>query len=144
MTYCPWNELAASPDLTLIQTTPLRGGHLGVYDHSARTISLDSRMIERQARSVLAHELRHAAHGDIGYGVVANEARADAEAARLLIPSIRRLRRSLERSQGDLVSVARTLDVSDYILGVRLSQMRLTTRLKLGAGVARCNYAPAL
>lgn len=66
-----------------------RGATLGGYDHAARRIRLDPGMSARTARSVLAHELGHAA---LGHTVTSHrptrvhqERRADEWAARLMI-----------------------------------------------------------
>lgn len=65
------------------------GPTLGGYDHSARCIRLDPGMSERTRRSVLAHELGHAA---LGHTVTTHaptrlrqERHADEWAARLMI-----------------------------------------------------------
>jgi Zn-dependent peptidase ImmA (M78 family) len=66
-----------------------RGRTLGGYDHASRSIRLDPGMSARTMRSVLAHELGHAA---LGHTVTTHDAlrrrqerQADAWAARLLI-----------------------------------------------------------
>lgn len=87
--YSPWHELAES-DLILEWTIfPDGAGRVGEYDHETRTIRLDRRMLLRQARCVLCHELRHAEAGDVltdcSRQNARQEAAADDAAARLLI-----------------------------------------------------------
>lgn len=79
-------RLAEEYGLTVIER---RGLTLGGYDDAARRIRLDPHMSARTARSVLAHELGHAA---LGHTVTTDpvrrhrqERRADEWAARLLI-----------------------------------------------------------
>lgn len=65
------------------------GGPAGGYIHQQRRIVVDHRLTGPQARSVLAHELSHASHGDTPPADPATRARqerrADADAARMLI-----------------------------------------------------------
>lgn len=118
--YSPWADLAAQPELTLVYR-PI-SGHLGLYDDQTKTITLDPRMVRRQCRSVLAHELRHAFHCDRGHGNPVQENRADREAARLMI-GIRDLGRALLLHDEHHESVAIELNVSNYLLGVRLKAL---------------------
>ncbi|QRP10293.1 ImmA/IrrE family metallo-endopeptidase [Corynebacterium kroppenstedtii] len=62
-----------------------QGGHPGWYNHHRKQINLRHGMSTTQENSVLAHELGHAVHGDLGHGDTRQEARADRFAARLLI-----------------------------------------------------------
>lgn len=68
------------------------GGPPGWYDHQHRVISTRRGQSCTQYRSVLAHELGHAAHGDLptgnGYFDQRQERRADEYAAQLLISPV--------------------------------------------------------
>lgn len=122
MKYSPWADLAAQPDLSLVYESRRITGHRGLYDHRTRTITLDPGLVRRQARSVLAHELRHAFHSDMGHGNPVQENRADREAARLMI-DVRDLGRALQLHDEHHESVAIELNVSNYLLGVRLKAL---------------------
>ena len=88
-TYSPWAEAAALPHLEIRREMPSRPGLLGEYLHHLAVVRLHPGMPRRQERSVLAHELRHVAHGDAvtacGRVNLRQEQRADRESSRLLV-----------------------------------------------------------
>ena len=95
------------------------GGPPGWYDHARRTIRTRRGMSARQYRSVLAHELGHAAYGDTptgnGHYDQRQERRADEYAARLLISPIE-FEAAAAWHQGHLPAIAAALEVTNHIL----------------------------
>lgn len=68
---------------------PLPYGYEGVYEAATNLIVLDVRLTDIQRRCVLAHEISHARHRDIGCQTDKwTERRADMEAAKLLIDPV--------------------------------------------------------
>lgn len=95
------------------------GGPPGWYDHYRRIISTRRGQSIGQYKSVLAHELGHAAHGDTptgnGHFDQRQERRADEYAARLLInPSD--FKASAIWHQGHLPAIADDLEVTKHLL----------------------------
>ena len=63
MEYDPWQHAEL---LGLrVEERRLKSGILGEYRHQQRLILLSPRMVHRQARSTLTHELMHAIAGDV-------------------------------------------------------------------------------
>lgn len=125
-TYSPWVELAGLPSVTLVWQ-PLQGRRLGEYVRDLHLIRLDPQMRRHQARSVLAHELRHHEHGDLGPCAAWQEARADREAARLLI-NVHRLAESATVHDQEWSDVARELRVTRHLLDTRLRYLHPSER----------------
>lgn len=128
-TYSPWGELAALPHITLEWREMV--GRVGEYLHRDRLIVLDKRMPRRQMRSVLCHELRHAERAEVGIDCTkarrVQEARADREAARLLI-DVRDLGDALVLHGQHVSAVAVELRVSDKMVRTRLSALHPAER----------------
>lgn len=110
------HRLAESMGVTLRRHN---GGKKGWYDHATRTISTRRGMSIQQYRSVLAHELGHAAHGDTptgnGHYDQRQERRADEFAARLLISPIE-FEAAATWHQGHLPAIADELEVTKHLL----------------------------
>lgn len=127
-TYSPWDELAAHGEGLELHWQALRG-RVGQYQHHLRRITLDPRMPRRQIRSVLCHELRHAAAGDTNTECdrtnLRQEQQADRRAAFMLI-DVRDLARAMVVHDCHHSAVAVELHVSDRLLGVRLNHLHPT------------------
>ena len=95
------------------------GGHPGWYDHHRRIISTRRGQSISQYRSVLAHELGHAAHRDTptgnGHFDQRQERRADEYAARLLINPTD-FETAAIWHHGHLPAIADELEVTKHIL----------------------------
>lgn len=95
------------------------GGCPGWYDHHRHIISTRRGQSISQYRSVLAHELGHAAHGDTptgnGHFDQRQERRADEFAARLLI-SPTDFESAAVWHHGHLPAIADELEVTHHIL----------------------------
>ncbi|MBY0789572.1 ImmA/IrrE family metallo-endopeptidase [Corynebacterium sp. MC-04] len=79
------NRLDTLAETLGVHITYHRAGQPGWYNHHRKQISLRHGMSTPQENSVLAHELGHAIHGDLGHGDTRQENRADRFAANLLI-----------------------------------------------------------
>ena len=97
------------------------GGPPGWYDHQQRIISTRRGQSIGQYKSVLAHELGHAAHGDTptgnGHYDQRQERRADEYAARLLISPVE-FEAAATWHQGHLSAIADELEVTKHLLRV--------------------------
>lgn len=95
------------------------GGCPGWYDHHRRVISTRRGQSIAQYKSVLAHELGHAAHGDTptgnGHFDQRQERRADEYAARLLINPTD-FKAAAIWHHGHLPAIADELEVTQHIL----------------------------
>jgi len=95
------------------------GGCPGWYDHHRRIISTRRGQSIGQYKSVLAHELGHAAHGDTptgnGHFDQRQERRADEYAARLLITPTD-FEAAAIWHHGHLPAIADELEVTQHIL----------------------------
>lgn len=107
------------------------GGHPGWYDHHRRVISTRRGMSIQQYRSVLAHELGHAAHRDTptgnGYFDQRQERRADEYAAQLLINPTD-FESAAIWNHGYLPAIADELEVTQHLLDVWLDHNRRPAR----------------
>lgn len=103
-------------------------GEPGWYDHKRRIISTRRGQSIAQYRSVLAHELGHAAHGDAptgnGHFDQRQEHRADAYAARLLISPVE-FEAAAIWHQDHLPTIADELEVTQHLLQVWLRNTEL-------------------
>lgn len=97
------------------------GGPPGWYDHHRRVISTRRGQSIGQYKSVLAHELGHAAHGDTptgnGHYDQRQERRADEYAARLLI-NPHDFEAAATWHHGHLPAIADELEVTKHLLHV--------------------------
>lgn len=95
------------------------GGPPGWYDHHRRIISTRRGQSIGQYKSVLAHELGHAAHGDTptgnGHYDQRQERRADEYAARLLISPVE-FEAAAAWHHGHLPAIADELEVTKHLL----------------------------
>lgn len=95
------------------------GGPPGWYDHQRRIISTRRGQSISQYRSVLAHELGHAAHGDTptgnGHYDQRQERRADEFAAQLLISPVE-FEAAATWHHGHLPAIADELEVTQHLL----------------------------
>lgn len=95
------------------------GGHPGWYDHHRRVISTRRGQSIAQYKSVLAHELGHAAHRDTptgnGHYDQRQERRADEYAARILITPTD-FESAAIWHHGHLPAIADELEVTKHLL----------------------------
>lgn len=110
------HRLAESMGVQLRRHT---GGPPGWYDHRRRIISTRRGQSIGQYKSVLAHELGHAHHGDTptgnGHYDQRQERRADEYAARLLISPVE-FEAAATWHHGHLPAIADELEVTQHLL----------------------------
>lgn len=135
MSYSPWQHLRRLAHINLRWTdddVELDGAHAWYYVERDE-ILMDSRLTQRERRSVLGHELAHAIGKDRPCGVEVldsiQELRADRWAARRLI-DIRVLAEALAWSE-NLDEVAEELWVTLDLLEVRLAHLHPSERAYL-------------
>lgn len=114
--YDPW-KVAHDMGIDVIERR-LPHGHRGEYWHRERRIVLLPGLSHREARSVLAHELQHAAAGDVpspwGLITMRQELRARRATARALIDADEYA--VAERLRGPhLPAIAHDLDVTIHV-----------------------------
>lgn len=113
----PWIE-ADRRGITVVEARLPRGWH-GGYDHARRRILLAPGMSHREARSALAHELQHAAAGDIpspfGLITIRQELRARRATALVLVDPDEYAIASTVRG-GHVAGIAHELDVTTQVV----------------------------
>ena len=129
MHYCPWEDLAGRDDI-VYRSCPLPGVD-GLWFPDLKAIALDRRLNRAGRRSALAHELVHVDSGDVQLAHVGpdgprlarrQEARADREAARRLIP-VDALALALATYPYDLAAVAEELEVTLDVVACRIENL---------------------
>lgn len=142
MTWSPWAELAAHPDI-LLHRCRLDDGD-GWWCPQERVILLDDRLDRRRARCVLAHELAHAlldhagcppGYAQRGWLARRQEVHADSWAIRRLVPLGRLAEVLAERP--DVEAAAAALDVTSAVLAWRLDRLEAGEEAVLRARLAR-------
>ncbi|MEQ2643429.1 ImmA/IrrE family metallo-endopeptidase [Bifidobacterium longum] len=94
---------------------PLSSNLEGGYDATSNRILISDRLTPIQRRCVLAHEISHARHRDVGCKCdSATERRADMEAARMLVNQLEYQSAEII-FDGDEYAIARELNVMPWI-----------------------------
>ena len=108
-------ELLALDWANDIRERPLPHGMLGGWDDEHGVIYLSSRLSPVQRRCVLAHEISHARHRDVGCRADAwSERRADMDAARMLVSPVEYA--MLERINDDPTWIAHESDLLTWVI----------------------------
>lgn len=95
---------------------PLSSNLEGGYDATNNRILISDRLTPVQRRCVLAHEISHARHHDVGCKCnSATERRADMEAARMLVNQLEYQSAEII-FDGDEYAIARELNVMPWII----------------------------
>lgn len=95
---------------------PLSSNLKGGYDATNNRILISDRLTPVQRRCVLAHEISHARHHDVGCKCdSATERRADMEAARMLVNQLEYQSAEII-FDGDEYAIARELNVMPWII----------------------------
>lgn len=109
-------EYVARQWATRIRDRPLPDGLEGVYDAERNEIILSDKLSPIQRRCVLAHEISHAKHHDIGCKTdIYTEQRADIEAARMLMSQADYVTAELLYGSNEC-AIARELNVMPWII----------------------------
>lgn len=94
---------------------PLAAGLQGGYDAGRNLIVVAGDLSPVQRRCVLAHEISHARHRDVGCKCsTATEKRADMEAARMLIDPVEYM--TAERIYDNEIQIAKELNVMPWVV----------------------------
>lgn len=95
---------------------PLSSNLEGGYDATSNRILISDQLTPIQRRCVLAHEISHARHRDVGCKCdSATERRADMEAARMLVNQLEYQSAEII-FDGDEYAIARELNVMPWII----------------------------
>lgn len=114
----PWRELGRNPHIDLVWCElPL--GYRGLTDGRAR-IWLHTRLLQRERRATLAHELTHIARGHRGCQPPAIERSVRHHAARWLLPDLHVVLDELVFFRCDLEHAAEALWVDRLTVEARL------------------------
>lgn len=114
----PWRVLGRLPHIDLIWTD-LPGGYRGLTDGHSR-IWLHRRLLQRERRSTLAHELIHIRRGHLGCQPPMVERGVRHAAARWLLPDIHHVMDEVIFYRGDLEHAAEALWVDRATVEARL------------------------
>lgn len=121
----PWRALRSLADWTLTWAD-LPVGVLGVTHFETRTITLAQGMTQAQRRCTIAHELEHVDRGPVlEHHREREERRAEAHAARRLLPSPHSIADALVWAGGDVAAAADELWVDEATLRARLDPRHL-------------------
>lgn len=128
----PWRFFATLTDWRLEWTRDLPAGRLGLTLHSERRVLLAEGMDQAERRCTIAHETGHILRGPVsGCHRLREEALVDRQAARLLMPSARKIGHALAWARADYEAAADELWVDEQLLNVRLSTLAPRDRLAL-------------
>lgn len=131
----PWAEFARLSDWEL-RWERLPSGIWGLTDFGQKTVTLTLGMTQAERRCTIAHETQHILRGPVPSAYQdREEVTVDRNAARLLLPDVRRVGSALAAA-GDLQSAAEELWVDDLILRVRLECLHPSERGYLRARLA--------
>lgn len=120
----PWQFIGLLPDWKIRFVNDLPDGRWGLTRHSEKRIYIDDGLDVAERRSTLAHETGHALRGPQSVcRRLREEHLVDAQAARLLLPSVRRIGRELAWHHADHERAAKDLWVDEKILHARLSTL---------------------
>lgn len=121
----PWRSLRSLADWTL-HWTHLPDDLLGITDFETKSITLAEGMTQAQRRCTIAHELEHVHRGPVlEHHREREERRAEAHAARRLLPDPHIIAEALVWSRGDVHEAAEALWVDEPTLRARLDVRHL-------------------
>lgn len=120
----PWRYIGLFPDWRVHFTDRLPEGRWGLTLHREKRIYIAEGLDQAERRSTLAHETGHVIRGPFSHCArLAEEALVERQAARLLIPSVKRIGHALAWHQADHDKAAHDLWVDDSLLQARLSTL---------------------
>lgn len=128
----PWHTIGLFPDWKVRFTTDLPPDTLGLTLHTDKLVLIRDGLPEEDRRSTICHETGHVLRGPTSSAHhLYEESLVERQAARLLIPSVRRLGHALAWHQADYTRTARDLWVDEKLLNTRLSTLAPQDRLWL-------------
>lgn len=120
----PWRFIGLLPDWTVEFTNDLPPGRWGLTRHSEMRILINDGLDVEERRCTIAHETGHALRGPRSTcRRHAEESLVDRQAARLLLPSVKKIAWSLSWHRADHELAAKDLWVDEKMLHARLSTL---------------------
>ncbi|TIC78821.1 ImmA/IrrE family metallo-endopeptidase [Nocardioides sp. GY 10127] len=120
----PWRFIGQLPDWRIDWTDDLEPGVWGLTLHREKRILMANGLDQAERRSTIAHEAGHVLRGPSSVCMrLREEALVERQAARLLLPSVRRIGHALAWHHADHDKAAHELWVDDRMLDARLSTL---------------------
>ena len=120
----PWRYIGLLPDWTIEFVDYLPDGRWGQTIHADKTIKILNGLTVAQRRSTLAHEIGHVLRGPFSVcQQLYEESLVERQAARLLMPSVRRIGHAMAFHHADFEKTADELWVDIDLLHARLSTL---------------------
>lgn len=117
----PWQTLGHRPHITVHWVT-LPRGVWGLTD-GRRTIWMHRKLLQRERRATLAHELEHIRRGHVGCQPPTVERQVRHHAARFLLPNLHTVLDEIVFHRGDLEHVAEALWVDRLTVQARIDPL---------------------
>lgn len=120
----PWRFIGHFEDWTIEFTKDLPAGRWGLTRHVEKTILIRDGLDQAERRSTLAHETGHMLRGPKSTcRRLYEESLVERQAARLLVPSVRRIGHALAWAEADHEIAADVLWIDERMLHARLSTL---------------------
>lgn len=120
----PWRYIGHFEDWTIEFTNDMPAGRWGLTRHHERKILIRDGLDQAERRSTLAHETGHMLRGIRSSCCrLYEESLVERQAARLLVPSVRRIGHALAWADADHELAADILWVDERMLHARLSTL---------------------
>lgn len=125
----PWRVMGMLPTWRVDFTWDLPVNVRGMTLHDERRVLVRNGLTCAERRSTIAHEAGHVLRGPVGRRCqLAEESLVERQAARLLIPSVRRVGHALAWHHADHERAAADLWVDEQLLHARISTLSPTER----------------
>lgn len=133
----PWRYIGQHSDWKVVFTDDLPPGRWGKTVHDEKRILIAHGLDQAERRSTLAHETGHVLRGPRSTCRRLNEeSLVERQAARLLLPSVRRIGHALAWHSAEHEATAHDLWVDEKLLNNRLSTMAPAERRWLDGQLA--------
>jgi len=134
----PWRFLGLFlPEWRVVFVDYIPGGRKGHTIHELRIILILNGLTVAQRRCTLCHEIGHVLRGPFRASAeLYEEALVDRQAARLLLPSVRKIAHAMAFHRGDYGLTADELWVDEALLNVKLSTLAPRDKAWLGDQMA--------
>lgn len=120
----PWRFIGLLGEWKVEWVDHIPGGDWGLTIHAERKVQIVNGLTQAERRSTIAHEAGHVLRGPAaGDRRLYEEALVERQAARLLIPSVRRIGHALAWNRADHERAAADLWVDEKLLAARLSTL---------------------
>lgn len=120
----PWRAIGLLPDWRVEFTSDLPPHHLGLTIHREKRVLIQDGLPLETRRSTISHETGHVLRGATSAcHQLYEESLVERQAARLLIPSVRRIGHAMAWHRANYCTTARELWVDEKLLNARLSTL---------------------